>query len=105
MPAILMPSGAMFDGVTGMLGARLFGVAVELAAPALVATVAVDLVIALVGRTMPQVPILLVGYPLKLAVGLVAMYVLARTTGAAVGWIGRTIAADGAVVVGALAGR
>jgi flagellar biosynthetic protein FliR len=92
------------DGPVMRFGARLFTVAVELAAPALIVTVAVDVVMALVGRAMPQVPILLVGYPFKLAAGLVAMVILVLATGQSLAWIGRTIADDGATLLGALAG-
>jgi flagellar biosynthetic protein FliR len=104
-PGIELPALAGLDRAASLLGLRAFAVAVELAAPALIVTVAVDLVMALVGRAMPQVPIILVGYPLKMAAGLVAMALLARTTGAAIGWIGRTIAADGAAIVALLGGR
>jgi flagellar biosynthetic protein FliR len=101
-PAAALPSFASMDVVTGLLGLRLFTLAAELAAPALIVTISVDLVAALVGRAMPQVPILLVAYPLKLAAGLVAMALLATGTGAAIGWIGRTIVADGRTVIGAM---
>jgi flagellar biosynthetic protein FliR len=101
-PAAALPSFGSMDVVTGLLGMRLFTLAAELAAPALIVTIAVDLVAALVGRAMPQVPILLVAYPLKLAAGLVAMAILATGTGAAIGWIGRTIVADGRTVIGAM---
>jgi flagellar biosynthetic protein FliR len=104
-PAAALPSLDTLDQFVGHAGTRLFTVAVTLAAPALVITFMVDLVMGLVGRAMPQVPILIVGYPAKLAVGLVAMALLATTTGAAVGWIGRTLATDGAAVLAALAGR
>jgi flagellar biosynthetic protein FliR len=103
-PAAALPSLATLDRMTALLGTRLFVVALELAAPALVVTVTVDLILGLVGRAMPQVPILMVGYPLKMAAGLVAIVILATTTAAAMGWIGRTLVADGARVVTALAG-
>jgi flagellar biosynthetic protein FliR len=100
--AAAIPSFAAMDSATGLLGLRVFTLAAELAAPALIVTISVDLVAALVGRAMPQVPILLVAYPLKLAAGLVAMAMLATGTGAAIGWIGRTIVADGRTVLGAM---
>jgi flagellar biosynthetic protein FliR len=103
-PGLAAPSGATLDRMTALCGTRLFVVALELAAPALVVTVSVDLVMGLVGRAMPQVPILMVGYPLKMAAGLVAIVILAMATAAAMGWIGRTLATDGARVVASLAG-
>lgn len=104
-PAAALPDFGGLDRITSLVGLRLFAVAVELAAPALVVTLAVDLVMAVVGRAMPQAPILLVGYPFKMAAGLVAMAILVTSTGAAVGWIGRTVAADGAAVIAAFAGK
>ena len=99
------PKMAAPDTVATLFGVRVFTVAIELAAPAMIVTVAIDLVMALVGRAMPQAPILLIGYPFKMAAGLVAMGILVVTTGAMLGWIGRTVAADGATVIAALAGR
>ncbi len=107
----LLPSAAALPAVGGLgaltasFGARLFSLTVELAAPALVVTFLVDLVVALVGRAMPQVPILMVAYPLKLGAGLAAMGLLAVTTGTAIGGLGRMIAQDGAMVIAALGGR
>jgi flagellar biosynthetic protein FliR len=104
-PAAALPSFALWDQGAIALGTRMFEVTVQLAAPALIVTVAVDLVLGLVGRAMQQIPIILVGYPFKLAAGLVAMAVLASATGSAMGWIGRTVASDGAAVLASLAGR
>jgi len=104
-PAVAMPSAAGLDRAVAMLGAHVFAVAAQLAAPALVVTFAVDLVLVLVGRALPQVQILNVGYPAKMAAGIVALAVLAPATGATIGWMGRTLATDGARVVGAFAGR
>jgi flagellar biosynthetic protein FliR len=104
-PAVTLPSAGLLDKAVGLLGMRVFSVAVELAAPALVVTFAVDLVLVLVGRALPQVQILTVGYPAKMAAGIVALAVLASATGAAIGWIGRTFASDGAALVAAFAGR
>ncbi len=105
MPAaVKLPWFGSLDRMTSLMGMRLFTVAVELAAPALIVTISIDLVMGLVGRAMPQVPIVLVGYPFKLVAGLVAMAILATSTGATIGWIGRTVSSDGARIVGALAG-
>lgn len=104
-PAVALPSARHLDQVVGLLGMRMFTVAVELAAPALVVTFAVDLVMALVGRALPQFQILTVGYPAKMAAGIVALALLASATGSSIGWMGRTFASDGAAIVAALAGR
>ena len=45
----------------------------QIAAPVLATTLITDLVLLLVGRAVPQIQILLVGYPLKLAAGLVGV--------------------------------
>jgi flagellar biosynthetic protein FliR len=103
-PAASLPFLGGLDQTVSHLGVRLFAVAVELAAPALIVTLAVDIVLGLVGRAMPQVPIMLVGYPLKMVAGLAAMALLAQTTGAALGWIGRTLSADAALVLSTLRG-
>ena len=104
-PAIAWPSVARLGDTVGFMGLRLFTVAVELAAPALIVTVAVDLIMVLVGKAMPQIPILVVAYPLKMAAGLLAIGILCISTGSAIDWIGRTIASDGATLAAAFAGR
>lgn len=103
-PAAVLPAADGLDRAVGLLGARLFGVAVQLAGPALVVTFAADLVLILVGRALPQIPVLIVGYPLKVAAGVVALVVLSFATGSAVGWIGRTFSSDGAAILAAFAG-
>lgn len=106
----LMPVGPVLPEFGGLeplgaaFGARMFGVAIELAAPALVVSVAGDLVMVLVGKAMPQVPILMVAYPLKMALGLVAMAILSISIGNALGWMGRTLAADASRLMTAMAG-
>ena len=105
LPAMVaLPAAAELPRAVMHLGARLFEIMVQLSAPALVVTVATDLALVLVGRAAPQMQLFTVGYPVKMAVGLVAMGVLASATGQAIGWMGRSFATDAAVVVGALAG-
>ncbi len=87
------------------LGMRMLDIAVQLAAPGLLVTFSIDLLLALVGRAMGQVPILFVGYPVKLAAGLIAMAMLAMGTGSAIGWLGRTIVQDGRAILGALSSQ
>ena len=102
--AVGWPRVTELDQVVVSLGGRLFGLAVELAGPALVVTFAVDLVLVLVGRALPQVPVLIVGYPLKVAAGIVAMGILAYGTGSALQWVGRTFSSDGAALLAAFGG-
>ncbi len=103
----LLPPGPHLVGVDGLveltivLGGRMFTLAVELAAPGLVVTFAVDLVLVLAGKALPQAPTLIVGYPLKIASGIVALALVALATGSAIGWIGRTFATDGAAMLAA----
>jgi flagellar biosynthetic protein FliR len=103
----LLPAATLLPATSGLgeaviaLGGRLFTVAIVLAGPALVVTFAADLVLLLVGRAVPQIPVLMVGYPLKIAAGVVAMVILAFTTGSAVRWIGQTFSHDGAALLAA----
>lgn len=99
------PSAAGLASAAGVLGARVFALAVALAGPALVVTFAVDLVLLLAGRAVPQMQILTVGYPVKLAAGIVAMVLLASTLAGAIRGLGRLMASDGAALLSALAGR
>ena len=104
-PALTFPR---FDGLepfVGAMGIRLFTVSVQLAAPALILTIAMDLVMVLVGKAMPQIPILVVAYPFKLAAGLLSIAVLAMAVGTTMRWIARTMMSDGAALVTAFAGR
>ena len=100
-PAEILPAAHGLDESVMRLGGRIFAVAVELAGPALVVTFAVDLVLVLVGRALPQIPVLMVGYPLKVAAGIVAMVILAFVTGGALRWIGRTFSSEGAALLAA----
>ena len=61
------------------LGQAFFGLALALAGPALLLTMASDLVLVLAGKAMPQVPILIVAYPIKLGVGMAAIALLSLT--------------------------
>ncbi|WP_027184755.1 flagellar biosynthetic protein FliR [Desulfovibrio inopinatus] len=70
----LVPPGGLF--INPILGERLlefsgliFVVAVQIAAPVVVATFLVDLALALVARAAPQMNVLFVGFPLKIGVG------------------------------------
>ncbi len=53
--------------------ASLFVAAVQVALPAMGALLLTDLALALVGRTVPQLNILVVGFPVKIGVGLIVL--------------------------------
>ncbi|MFA7248985.1 MAG: flagellar biosynthetic protein FliR [Dehalococcoidia bacterium] len=53
--------------------ASLFVAAVQVALPAMGALMLTDLALALVGRTVPQLNVLVVGFPVKIGVGLVVL--------------------------------
>ncbi len=107
----ILPAGAPLLAGAGVMevvqraGASMFAIAATLAAPALAVTFAVDLALVLMGRALPQVPVLLVGYPLKMAAGLVGLALLAQGTGLAISWIGREFASDALALAAAVAGR
>jgi len=67
--------------------------------------VTIDMVMVLVGKAMPQVPILFVAYPFKMVAAFFALGLLVWALGAGIGLIGRTIASDGAAVLAAFAGN
>lgn len=99
----LLQLGAL-ERLPGELGTSLFLNAIQLAAPALIISIATDLAIVLVGKAMPQVPILMVAYPLKMAAGLFAMIVMSGTIAGALGWLGQLIYTDIGRLLAGLAG-
>lgn len=104
-PAAALPDFGDSGRLVAGLGMRLFTVAIQLAGPALIISISVDLVMVLVGKSMPQIPMLVVGYPFKMAMGLVSIGVLVLGLGSAMSWAGRTLAADGATVLSAFGGK
>ncbi len=67
-PGGLMLTPLLADSVLEF-SATLFVLAVKIAAPVLTAVFLVDLALALVGRAAPQMNLLMLGFPLKIAVG------------------------------------
>lgn len=70
----LIPAGGLVIGELLLrqvfdLAAQLFVVALKIAAPVMVALFLVELTLALVSRTAPQVNIMEIGFPIKIAVG------------------------------------
>lgn len=67
-PGGLLISSTLADNVLGFSG-KMFSLAVRIAAPVTAAIFLVDLALALVGRAAPQMNILMLGFPLKIATG------------------------------------
>jgi flagellar biosynthetic protein FliR len=63
-------SPSLFDTLTGLLGAAT-QLALRLAAPMLVTTLVVDLVLGLIGKTMPQMNVMAAGLTIRSVVGMV----------------------------------
>ena len=71
----------LFDSVVGLLGGATV-LAIRLAAPMLVTMLIVDLVLGLVGKTMPQMNVMSAGLTLRAVVGMVMLIVgLSLTSG------------------------
>jgi len=79
-----------FPSLTSIVGGAdhafvsIFGSAIELAAPVLLAVLLTDCAMGLVARVMPQLNVFAVGFPAKIAVGLLVMGVSLPFVG---GWI------------------
>ncbi len=67
-PGGFTPSGALTQDVIE-LSATMFSLAVKIAAPVLGALFMVELALALMGRAAPQMNLLTMGFPIKIAVG------------------------------------
>ena len=67
-PGGLMITPLLADSMLSF-SSQLFVLAVKIAAPVLTAVFLVDLALALVGRAAPQMNLLMLGFPLKIAVG------------------------------------
>ena len=107
---LLPPSSSLlnfssFQGAASGLGMRMFDLAVMLAAPGLIIAVAMDFFLGLVGKAMARVPILIVGFPLKLTVGMGCLILVINMTASSIGMIGRTLAQDSLALMNAMAGN
>lgn len=78
------PGGAFAHGAI-RISAEIFPLALRIAAPALVVSLIVDVALLLAARALPQVNLLILGYPAKTALGLLAiaagLVVLPRVAG------------------------
>jgi flagellar biosynthetic protein FliR len=70
-------SGALTGDLLRSTGA-IWITGVEIAAPVIAATLTADVVVAFLGKASPQMPVLLVGMPLKIVLGLVALFAALR---------------------------
>lgn len=84
VPISKFPSIGALVGGANQAFISIFGSAIELAAPVLLAVLLTDCALGLVGRVMPQLNIFAVGFPAKIAVGLTIMGVSLPFMG---GWI------------------
>jgi flagellar biosynthesis protein FliR len=84
VPISKFPSiGSMVGGADHAF-VSIFGSAIELAAPVLLAVLLTDCAMGLVARVMPQLNVFAVGFPAKIAVGLTIMGISLPFIG---GWI------------------
>jgi flagellar biosynthetic protein FliR len=65
----------------GQLSSQVFALALRLAMPVLAALLLLDLALGFLSRLVPQMNIFLVGFPLKIAAGLVVLALGVRSTG------------------------
>ncbi|GEM_PF-1006365 len=104
-PSAGLPNFGNFGNAAGGLGMRMFDLAVMLAAPGLIIAVSMDVLLGLVGKAMARVPILIVGFPVKLMVGMVCLILVINVSAASIGKIGRTLAGDTMALMHAMAGN
>jgi flagellar biosynthetic protein FliR len=65
-------SGSFVAHITAMLG-KIFVIGFQIAAPLLAVLILTDVVLAMIGRSAPQVHIMIIGFPLKVLVGISGM--------------------------------
>jgi flagellar biosynthetic protein FliR len=84
VPITKFPSVGSLVGGADKAFVSIFGSAIELAAPVMLAVLITDCAMGLVARVMPQLNVFAVGFPAKIAVGLIVMGVSLPFVG---GWI------------------
>jgi flagellar biosynthetic protein FliR len=65
----------MYKGILSFSG-QIFVLAIKIAAPVMIAIFLVDLALALISRAAPQMNVLIVGFPIKIAVGFMFLGIL-----------------------------
>ena len=88
MPLLAFPSiGVMTEGVQQAF-VGIFGSALELAAPVILALVITDVAFGLMARVVPQLNVFAVGFPAKIIIGLL---IIAASLPFASTWIGDAV--------------
>jgi flagellar biosynthesis protein FliR len=85
VPLSKFPSIGALVGGADKAFISIFGSAIELAAPVMLAVLITDCAMGLVARVMPQLNVFAIGFPAKIAVGLLVMGISLPFIG---GWIG-----------------
>lgn len=83
-PGGVVLSAALGQGLLDLAGS-IFVLAIKIAAPVMAALFLVDLALALVGRAAPQMHVLILGFPIKIAVGFFFLSVMFTTLARYVG--------------------
>ena len=87
--ALIPPGGLLITPAMGsgmlILASQIFLLAIKIAAPVMGALFLVDLALALVGRAAPQMHVLILGFPVKIAVGFFFLGVMFTTLARYVG--------------------
>ncbi len=73
IPVGQIPSAAQLGGAAAQDLTQMFVIAIEVAAPVIIALALVDIALALVARSVPQMNVFIVGIPAKIMVGLGAI--------------------------------
>jgi flagellar biosynthetic protein FliR len=73
-------TGAALDGTTTLavvkIFARMVALAVQIAAPVVAVVLIIDICLGLLGRTAPEMNIFMLGFPLKIALGILTLSVM-----------------------------
>ncbi len=73
-------AGASLDGVTTLAVVRIFArmvaLGVQIAAPVVAVVLIIDLCLGLLGRTAPEMNIFMLGFPLKIALGILTLSIM-----------------------------
>jgi flagellar biosynthetic protein FliR len=65
--------GGSLMGITNKISSEMFVIALKMAAPVMIALFLSNLCLGIVARTVPQVNILMIGFPLNIGLGLIVL--------------------------------
>jgi flagellar biosynthetic protein FliR len=65
-------SARLMQAISGLVG-EMFVIAIKVGAPAIAVLLMIDVGFGMIARTVPQINILIVGFPVKIAIGLIGM--------------------------------